>query len=55
MASFCPVFANTHLLQFEQWSDEREKRRGAEYEALKAALSQQLIDVMLREFPQVRP
>lgn len=38
---------------FETWAGERIKHRGAEYEALKTALAQKLLDAMLRLYPHL--
>ena len=40
--------------RWHAWADARVKHRGAEYEALKARLSEKLLDILFREFPQLR-
>ena len=39
---------------FAKWEDNRWKKRGAEYDALKEHFSQRLLDVLFRYFPQLK-
>ena len=47
------VIAEAPWAAFERWEDCRVKRRGAEYEALKAQLTRKLLDAMLKQFPHL--
>jgi all-trans-retinol 13,14-reductase len=42
------------LAWLERWKDERWRKRGAEYDAWKAAMSERLLEVLYRERPSLR-
>ena len=47
------IIAECPYSLFAKWKDTRHRKRGAEYNALKAELSAQLLAPMLREFPHL--
>ncbi|KAJ7313710.1 hypothetical protein JRQ81_005342 [Phrynocephalus forsythii] len=43
----------THYKWFEEWSKSLPKKRGADYDAFKMEIAQQLLDIALAKFPQL--
>lgn len=53
--STCHIVADgPQLKRFEKWQHLDVKQRGADYEELKSTLSERLLDILYREFPQLK-
>jgi len=52
--SSCIIVAGSSFEHFAAWADRRVQHRGPDYEALKERLSQKLMGVLFRVFPQLK-